>query len=88
MADGKLSGTKLAVPDGDVADFAIVAVQGDRGPSLAIVDLTGPGVTRETVTTIDPTRSHARSCSTARRRIRCRAARASMQCATCWTAPR
>ena len=27
MADGKLSGTKLAVPDGDVADFAVVAVQ-------------------------------------------------------------
>ncbi len=59
MADGKLSGTKLAVPDGDVADFAVVAAQGDRGPSLAIVDLTGPGVTRETVATIDPTRSHA-----------------------------
>ena len=29
-------------------------------PCLVIVDLAGPGVTRETVTTIDPTRSHAR----------------------------
>jgi acyl-CoA dehydrogenase len=60
MADGKLSGTKLAVPDGDVADFAVVAALGDRGPCLAIVDLAGLGVTRETVATIDPTRSHAR----------------------------
>lgn len=59
-SDGKVSGTKLAVPDGDVADFAVVAVRSDRAPSLAIVDLSGPGVTRETVTTIDPTRSHAR----------------------------
>jgi alkylation response protein AidB-like acyl-CoA dehydrogenase len=60
IADGKLSGTKLAVPDGDVAHFAVVAALSDRGPSLAIVDLAGPGVTRETVATIDPTRSHAR----------------------------
>jgi acyl-CoA dehydrogenase len=60
LSDGKLSGTKLAVPDGDVADFAIVAVRAERGASLAIVDLAGPGVTRETITTIDPTRSHAR----------------------------
>ena len=28
VADGKLTGTKLAVPDGDVADFAVVAVHG------------------------------------------------------------
>jgi acyl-CoA dehydrogenase len=60
IADGRLSGTKLAVPDGDVADFAVVAVRADRGPCLAIVDLAGPGVARETITTIDPTRSHAR----------------------------
>ena len=60
VAEGKLSGTKLAVPDGDVADFAIVAVRPERAPCLAIVDLAAPGVTRETVTTIDPTRSHAR----------------------------
>jgi alkylation response protein AidB-like acyl-CoA dehydrogenase len=58
--DRSLTGSKLAVPDGDVADFAVVAVRAERGPSLAIVDLAGPGVARETVTTIDPTRSHAR----------------------------
>jgi acyl-CoA dehydrogenase len=60
IADGRLSGTKLAVPDGDVADFAVVAVHAERGPNLVLVDLTGPGVTREAITTIDPTRSHAR----------------------------
>jgi alkylation response protein AidB-like acyl-CoA dehydrogenase len=58
VSNGRLTGTKLAVPDGDVADFAVVAAQG--GAWLHIVDLTAPGVTRETVTTFDPTRSHAR----------------------------
>ena len=43
-----------------MADFAVVAIGAERAPALAIVDLAGPGVTRETVTTIDPTRSHAR----------------------------
>jgi alkylation response protein AidB-like acyl-CoA dehydrogenase len=62
---GALTGVKLPVPDGDVADFAIVAARtapgGDeRGVSLFLVDLAGPGVTREAVETIDPTRSHAR----------------------------
>jgi acyl-CoA dehydrogenase len=60
ISEGTLSGTKLAVPDGDVADFAVVAGRTERGSSLAIVDLAESGVTRETVTTIDPTRSHAR----------------------------
>ena len=60
VAGGALTGTKLAVPDGDVADFAVVAVNGGSGPWLHIVDLTAAGVTREAITTIDPTRSHAR----------------------------
>jgi acyl-CoA dehydrogenase len=61
FADGRVTGTKLAVPDGDVADLAIVAaVDPRRGPLLALVNLKGPGVTRETVATIDPSRSHAR----------------------------
>ena len=46
LADEKLSGSKVAVSDGDVADFAVVAVRAERGPCLAIVDLAGPGVTR------------------------------------------
>ncbi len=61
IAQGKISGTKLPVPDGDVADLAIVAARsGERGLSLHIVDLSGPGVSREAVATIDPSRSHAR----------------------------
>lgn len=58
-ADGKLSGTKTPVADGDVADLAVVVAAGDAGPVLCLVDLNGAGVTRETVATIDPTRSHA-----------------------------
>jgi acyl-CoA dehydrogenase len=60
VSAGRLSGTKLAVPDGDIADLAIVAVNGGGGPWLHLVDLTAAGVGRETVTTFDPTRSHAR----------------------------
>ena len=62
VADGKLSGTKVPVPDGDIADIAVVAV---RGGALHVVDLAGPGVAREAVTTIDPSRSHARITFTA-----------------------
>lgn len=65
VAGGKLTGTKLPVLDGDVADFAIVAAKTGAGNdarsiSLFIVDLKGAGVTRETVETIDPTRSQAK----------------------------
>jgi acyl-CoA dehydrogenase len=59
---GRVSGTKIPVTDGDVADFAIV-VAGEtdgRRAGLFLVDLTNPGVTRTSVTTVDPTRSHAR----------------------------
>jgi len=58
--NGTLSGEKLPVPDGDVADVAIVVAQGDRGIVLAVVDLKSAGVTRAPVATIDPSRSHAR----------------------------
>ena len=57
--NGTLSGEKLPVPDGDVADIAVVAAQGERGPVLALVDLNGAGITRAPVETIDPSRSCA-----------------------------
>jgi acyl-CoA dehydrogenase len=61
VTDGKLTGVKVAVPDGDVADFAVVGVHGGTaGAWLHVVALNATGVTREPVTTIDPTRSHAR----------------------------
>jgi alkylation response protein AidB-like acyl-CoA dehydrogenase len=59
-----LSGSKVAVPDGGIADVAVVAAldpaQDGGAVSLHLVDLTGEGVLRTPVDTIDPTRGHAR----------------------------
>ncbi|MEE4361640.1 MAG: acyl-CoA dehydrogenase family protein [Pseudomonadales bacterium] len=56
-----VTGTKIPVPDGDVADFCIlIARDSETASSLYLVDLAGAGVTRETVKTLDPTRSHAK----------------------------
>jgi alkylation response protein AidB-like acyl-CoA dehydrogenase len=65
VSGGKLSGAKVPVADGDCADVCIVAARStpgsdERGVSLYIVDLNGPGVSREAVDSIDPTRSQAR----------------------------
>lgn len=60
VAGGKLSGVKMPVADGDVADVAVVAARDAKGVSLYLIDLAGPGVGRETLETIDPTRSQAR----------------------------
>ena len=58
---GRVSGTKAPVADGDVADVAVVAARADSGDlSLFLADLSGPGVARTTLSTVDPTRSHAR----------------------------
>jgi alkylation response protein AidB-like acyl-CoA dehydrogenase len=62
---GTISGVKVPVPDGDIADVAIVAAR-EHGCgasdeiSLFLVDLNGLGVVREVVENIDPTRSQAR----------------------------
>jgi alkylation response protein AidB-like acyl-CoA dehydrogenase len=63
LAGGRVSGTKVPVLDGDVADFAVVVARsagGREDASLCLVDLAGPGVSRTPVSTVDPTRSHAR----------------------------
>jgi len=63
VAEGQISGVKLPVADGDVADFAVAVARtadADRSLSLFVIDLHGPGVTRTPVATLDPTRSHAR----------------------------
>jgi hypothetical protein len=62
---GVLNGVKAPVPDGDVADLAVVAARtgpgsDQRSISLFLVDLNAPGVERETLESIDPTRSQAR----------------------------
>ena len=60
-----ISGVKVPVPDGDFADFAIVVARSsvesnNDGASLYIVDLNQDGVQREKISTLDPSRSHAR----------------------------
>ncbi len=60
FADGMLTGTKLPVTDGAAAEQAVVLAMAADGPGLYLVDLTGAGVTREAVSTIDPTRGAAR----------------------------
>jgi alkylation response protein AidB-like acyl-CoA dehydrogenase len=57
--DGVLTGTKVPVTDGDAAHRAVVLAQGDAGPGLFLVDLSGDGITRHPVATIDPTRGAA-----------------------------
>ena len=59
VSGGKLSGTKTPVPDGDIADLAVVAAKQGGEVGLFLVDLTGAGVTRESIATLDPSRSHA-----------------------------
>jgi acyl-CoA dehydrogenase len=60
VSDGRLTGTKTAVPDGEIADFAIVSARSGPGTvSLYLVDLHAPEVTRKSQETIDPSRGHA-----------------------------
>lgn len=60
VTDGKLSGVKIPVADGDVATHVIVAAHDETGPGLFVVDMASDGATREAVATLDPTRSAAR----------------------------
>jgi alkylation response protein AidB-like acyl-CoA dehydrogenase len=57
--NGTLSGTKIPVTDGCAAHRAVVLAQGDAGPGLYLVDLTGKGVTRKALSSVDPTRGTA-----------------------------
>lgn len=50
---GQISGSIMPVPDGDVAHLVVLAI-GDR---LVFVDLLAPGVRRDPIRSIDPTRS-------------------------------
>ena len=61
LSKGRLRGTKIAVPDGDIAHFAIVVAKSRVGDKAAwyLVDLTQRNVKRSVVSTLDPTRSHA-----------------------------
>jgi acyl-CoA dehydrogenase len=56
---GRLSGRKSAVMDASFADFAIVAARGGQNVGLYIVELSGPGVTRQKLDSVDATRDLA-----------------------------
>ncbi len=58
--NGRISGTAWPVPDGNIAELAVIAAGDGSGMSLFLLDLTGPGVTRAPIETLDPTRDHAR----------------------------
>lgn len=60
VRDGKLSGAKIPVTDGDVATHAIVLALEAGAPGLYLVDLAATGVSRDPVVSLDPTRSIAR----------------------------
>ncbi len=64
LTDGRLTGSKLPVADGEAAHVAVVVVNtggsGQRALSLALVDLSAEGVSRTRVATVDPARKHAR----------------------------
>ena len=60
VSDGKLSGAKVPVTDGDIATVGLVLAKEGGKPGLFLVDLTGAGVTREPVKTLDPTRDAAK----------------------------
>jgi len=57
---GRLTGTKLPVTDGDVATLALVLAKENGQAGLYLVDLTGEGVGREALQTLDPTRDAAK----------------------------
>lgn len=61
-AGGKLSGTKIPVPDAGIADVVVVLARhdGGDGAALYLVPTDQAGVSSEPVRTLDPTRGHGR----------------------------
>lgn len=59
VSNGKISGTKVPVTDGDVATHSVVLGSDENGAGWFLVDLDSPGVSRDKVKTLEPTRSHA-----------------------------
>lgn len=57
--NGVLNGCKLPVADGVIADIAIVIATDTSGVSLYLVELSGQGVHRESVRTLDASRGMA-----------------------------
>jgi alkylation response protein AidB-like acyl-CoA dehydrogenase len=60
VSGGKLSGTKLPVADGEVANVAVVAALEAGQLGLYLVDLDGAGIQRSGLDSFDPSRPQAR----------------------------
>ena len=60
VSNGRLTGTKLPVADGDIADFAVVVANSNSGDGASLYLAELAGLDRTSVGTLDPTRSHAR----------------------------
>jgi alkylation response protein AidB-like acyl-CoA dehydrogenase len=60
VTDGRLTGVKVPVTDGDIANVALVLAKEGGKPGLFLVDLDDASVTRESLKTLDPTRDAAR----------------------------
>lgn len=58
-ANGALDGTKLVVPDGGIADIAVVLARDAQGITMYLTDLRQSTVSRSAVATVDPTRDSA-----------------------------
>ncbi len=59
--DAGLHGDKIPVPDGDIADFAVVVARDKSGRTgLYLADLNASGITRSVLGSMDPSRSQAR----------------------------
>jgi alkylation response protein AidB-like acyl-CoA dehydrogenase len=59
VRSGRLSGVKLPVSDGAIAEVALVLAKEARGASLFLADLTHPGVQRTALKSLDPSRGVA-----------------------------
>jgi len=59
FARGRLKGSKSPVADGDIAHFAIVTARVGKTAALVLVDLAGKGVTRQSLRSLDASRSLA-----------------------------
>ena len=57
--NGRLNGTKIAVPDGDIASISIVSAKEGDKVVLCVVNLSAEGVEITNQNTLDPSRSHA-----------------------------
>ena len=58
-SNGKLSGQKIVVPDGNLADFAIVTALDGNNVGIYLINLKNPKIQIAIQDTLDPSRSHA-----------------------------